>query len=166
MAFWGLFWVNFCPLIFFLLWLSLWLLTWQCLDHLQECALCEFYFPFVSVQSREIHGSFPSLSPFPSHLLWFPFVCFESQRHRALCPDFNSSARERCSVHAWCLLQGWPTQKWSGAVDPRAMKSWDLFTRRGKIQNLMGAMYFVIHANICVPGFFLGVGGRVGMCHS
>lgn len=27
-------------------------------------------------------------------------------------------------------------------------------------------MYFIIHANICVPIFFLGVGGRVGMCHS
>lgn len=30
----------------------------------------------------------------------------------------------------------------------------------------MGAMYFVIHANVCVPVFFLGVGGRVRMCHS
>lgn len=32
--------------------------------------------------------------------------------------------------------------------------------------NFMGALYFVINANICVPVFFLGVGGRVGMCHS
>lgn len=85
----GLFWVNFYPLIFFLLWLSLWLLTWQCLDHLQKCALCEFHFLFVSVQSREIHGLFPSLSPFPSHLPWFPFVCFESQRHKSTWPGFQ-----------------------------------------------------------------------------
>lgn len=32
--------------------------------------------------------------------------------------------------------------------------------------NFMGAMYFVIHANICMPVFFSGVGGRVGVCHS
>lgn len=36
----------------------------------------------------------------------------------------------------------------------------------GEKINFMGAMYFIIHANICVPVFFLGVGGRVGMCHS
>lgn len=169
MTFGGLFWID--------LWFPfccgyLWLLTWQCLDHLQECALFEFYFPSVSARSREIHGSFPSLSPFPAHLLWFTFICFEGQRHRALCPDFNSSAREWCLVHAWCLPQGWPTQKWSwAAVDwlcsaPKSDAKLGFVEKQRKKINFMRAMYFVINANIYVPVFFLGVGGRVGMCHS
>lgn len=40
-----------------------------------------------------------------------------------------------------------------------------VYKERKKI-SFMGAMYFIIHANICVPVFFLGVVGRVGMCHS
>lgn len=77
-----------------------------------KSVLCvNFILSLCSVRSRELHGSFPSFSPFPAHLLWFPFVCFEGQRHRALCPDFNSSARERCLVHVWCLPQGQSTQK-------------------------------------------------------
>lgn len=99
-----------------------------------KSVLCvNFIFSLCQCNPEKFMGrSFPSLSPFPSHLLWFPFVWFENQRHRALCPDFNFSARERCLVHAWCPPQGWPTQKWSGAADSRAMENWDLFTRRGK----------------------------------
>lgn len=60
-----------------------------------KSVLCvNFIFPLCQCNPGKSMG--PSLSPVPAHLLWFPFVCFEGQRHRALCPDFNSSARERC----------------------------------------------------------------------
>lgn len=52
------------------------------------------------------------------------------------------------------------------ALLPRVMENWDLFKKRGEKVNFVGAMCFVIHENTCVPVFFLGVGGRVGMCHS
>lgn len=117
------------------------------------------------MQSREIHGSFPSLSPFPSHLLWFPFVCFESQRHREHFAQISTPLLENDAqfMRGACCKVGQP----KNAQGLWIQEQWKIgICLQGEEKNFMGAMYFVIHANICVPVLFLGVGGRVGMCHS
>lgn len=99
-AVWGLFGADFCLLLFFLLWLPLIAYMMMCGSPARVCSVWILFSLCVRMTQGDLWvTSFPSRSPFPARLLWFPSVCFEGQRHRALCPDFNSSARERCSLH-------------------------------------------------------------------
>lgn len=126
-----------------------------------KSVLCvNFIFPLCQCNPGKSMG--PSLSPVPAHLLWFPFVCSEGQRHRALCPDFNSSARERC--FSSCVV---PTTR---MTSPKMLPgfSWLLVLRsqeRWKIRIclkgekkkkviFMHAVYFVIHTkSVCCFSF-------------
>lgn len=99
-AVWGLFGADFCLLLFFLLWLPLIAYMMMCGSPARVCSVWILFSLCVRMTRGDLWvTSFPSRSPFPARLLWFPSVCFEGQRHRVLCPDFNSSARERCSLH-------------------------------------------------------------------
>lgn len=89
-----LFWVDFYPLIFPSVVVAIGCLHGSVWITRKSVLCVNFIFPLCQCNPGKSTG--PSLSPVPAHLLWFPFVCFEGQRHRAICPDFNSSARERC----------------------------------------------------------------------